>query len=177
MKKSNVLILGFLGLGLIDTLVGYLFPIDFSFIHYSVVPHFCLIGTLIYVCDKDWLNRLLIGTLVGLGFDMLFTNTFPLDALLFGLASVVIGFLIPLMKSKKVECLIVLLVVFAYDLVPYLFERILKPEYAEFMLWFMHMEFITFGLNIFTFLFLDYIEEVMSRFFLIRKYRESKNKK
>ena len=83
MKKSTILIFGFLGLALIDSLMGSIFPIDYSFINYSVVPHFCFLGTLIYVCDKEWMNRLLIGSLVGLLLDVLFTMTFPIDMVLF----------------------------------------------------------------------------------------------
>ena len=107
MKKSTILILGFFGLAIIDTLIGYLFPIDFSYIEFSVVPHFCFIGTLIYVWDKEWLNRLLIGGLVGLVFDMLFTNTFPIDLVLFAIASYGIGYLLPKISSKRLQALVV----------------------------------------------------------------------
>ena len=118
MKKSTILILGFIALGLIDSFIGYIFPIDYSFVEYSVVPHFCFIGTLIYVRDKDTINRILIGSLVGLCFDMLFTMSFPIDMFLFGLASYGIGFFLPWMKSRKVEYLILLVFIFCYDFLP-----------------------------------------------------------
>lgn len=177
MKKSTILILGFFGLAIIDTLIGYIFPIDFRYIEWSVIPHFCLIGTLIYVCDKEWLNRLLIGALVGLVFDMLFTNSFPLDLLLFSVASYGIGYILPKITSKKLQCLVMIAIVFVYDSIPYVWNCLFGFDSASFGLWFLHMELITMGLSGVTFAFLTYVEEVMSRFFLIRMYRDSKNKK
>ena len=176
MKKSTILILGFVLLALIDSFVGYIFPIDYSFVEYSVVPHFCLIGTLIYVKDKEPLNRVLIGCLVGLCFDMLFTMSFPLDLVLFGLASYGIGFLEPWMKSRKIECLILLVFAFLYDFMPFIWDRLFNPDYATFGLWFVRFEVITIVLNAGTIVFLKYVEEVMSRFFLIRSYRDKKIK-
>ena len=177
MKKSTILILGFFGLAIIDTLIGYIFPIDFTYMEFSVVPHFCLIGTLIYVCDKEWLNRILIGALVGLVYDMLFTNAFPIDLFLFAIASYGIGYALAKIKSKRLQALVVVAFVFVYDLIPYIWNCLFDFDSASFSLWFLHMELITIGLSAVTFAFLTYVEEVMSRFFLIRMYRDSKNKK
>ena len=69
MKKTQIIVIGFLGLGLIDSLITFGFPIDFTYTAYSVIPHFTFIGTLIYLHDKEWLNRVLIGALIGALFD------------------------------------------------------------------------------------------------------------
>ena len=174
MKKSTILILGFLGLALIDSLIGFIFPIDFSFIEHSIVPHFCFIGTLIYVYDKEGFTRLLIGSLVGLMLDMLFTMTFPVDVFLFGMASYAIGFFAKWMQQSKMKYLIVLMFAFLYDGIPYVWSRMVNLDYATFGLWFLKFEMFTIGLNFATVLFLNYIKEVMSRFFLIRQHRKKK---
>lgn len=176
MKKSTILILGFLGLALIDSLVGFILPIDFSFIEYSVVPHFCFLGTLIYVWDKEWFDRLLIGSLVGLLFDVLFTMSFPADMFLFGIASYAIGFCSKWMQSTKKQYLILVLMAFAflYDFIPFSWDRIVNPDYASLSLWFTRFEIMTFGLNLATIVLLNYVREVMSRFFLIRQHRQKK---
>ena len=38
MKKAQIIAIGFIGLGLLDSLITFAFPIDFTYVHYSFVP-------------------------------------------------------------------------------------------------------------------------------------------
>ena len=90
------------------------------------------------------------------------------------MASYAIGFLLKWMKNVKVECFILLVFAFLYDFIPFCWDRVLNPDYASFGLWFLRFEVITLGFNLATVIFLNYVEEVMSRFFLIRAHRQKK---
>lgn len=173
MRKFQYIIIGFFGLGLIDSFIGYAFPIDFEYASYSVIPHFTLIGLLIYVADKSWLNRLLISMTVGLGFDIFYAQTFPLNMFYFALFGLLIGWTRRFMKTERNALLIVLLFVFLYDFIPFvLFHSQLM--YPKLTLWFWYLEGPTLIFATIITLFLLYIQQVMSRFFTIRYYREKR---
>lgn len=173
MKKFQYILIGFFGLGLIDSFIGYAFPIDFEYSSYCMIPHFTLIGLLIYVMDKSWLNRLLISMAVGLGFDILYAQTFPLNMFYFALLGIGIGWTRRFMKTEKKVLLIVLLFVFLYDFIPFVLfhSQLMYPKLTR---WFWHLEGPTLMFDIIITWFLLYIQQVMSRFFTIRYYREKR---
>ena len=172
MKKSTILVLGFFGLAMIDAFIGMNFPIDYSYVESSVVPHFCLIGTLIYLKDKDWLDRLLIGGVIGILFDCFFTNTFPKNCFLFALLAFGIGFLNPYIQTRKKACITFVIFALLYDFIPFGFTRFTHPEYMPFPVWARQLELYSVVLSIITALILMYIKEVMSRYFSIREKRK-----
>lgn len=174
MRKAQIIPLGFLGLALLDSLVTFGFPIDFTYIDYSFVPHFTFIGMIIYLNDKKWLNRLLIGTAVGLLFGILFTGTPVLDTILFAAGAYFIGLFNKYMQSDWQKFAWYMLFVFLFDLLPYIFMKLTSPDYPDLAVWFMHIEALTLVLDLVSVLFLLYIEQVMSRFFKIRELREQK---
>lgn len=174
MKKSQIVILGFLGLGLLDSLITFGFPIDFTYADYSFIPHFTFIGMLVYLNDKSWLNRILISVCIGLFFDILFANSFGFYMLLFGAAGFLIGTCNRYMTTDQRKFLVIFVFTILFDLVPYCLLRIFSQYYPSFITWFLHMELLTIILDSVEILFLMYIEQVMSRFFKIRNLREQK---
>ena len=174
MKKTQIIVIGFLGLGLIDSLITFGFPIDFTYTAYSVIPHFTFIGTLIYLHDKEWLNRVLIGALIGALFDALFANTFLIYMVLFALGAYLIGCLRPWMRTEPRKIWIYWAFAFLFDLLPYVTLRLFSSGYPRFLTWMLRVEAATLVLDAATILFLMYAGQVMSRFFKIRDLREQK---
>ena len=78
MKLKNMFILLFI-LGIADSFITYVFPVDFTFQSMSFVPHIAFMALLLVTYDRKWLDRVLIGGLYGLIYDFFFQSTFPLS--------------------------------------------------------------------------------------------------
>ncbi|WP_276934205.1 rod shape-determining protein MreD [Dubosiella newyorkensis] len=173
MKKAQIIAIGFIGLGLLDSLITFAFPIDFTYVHYSFVPHLVFIGTLVYTVDKPWLNRILISMVIGLGFDLLFAQMFPMNMILFALFGYLAGWIYEHMHREGSLFLIFLGCAFLYDLIPYIIYFMINHS-PSLDTWFYKIESLTLLADLISILFLMYIQQVMSRFFMIRQYRERK---
>ncbi|WP_304472284.1 hypothetical protein, partial [uncultured Faecalibaculum sp.] len=65
-RKQPMILAGFVILGLLDGLMAYAWQPDYTLSRFSVIPHFFLMGMLVFVYNKDNVTRILSGLLAGL---------------------------------------------------------------------------------------------------------------
>ena len=114
MKLKNMFILLFI-LGIADSFITYVFPVDFTFQSMSFVPHIAFMALLLVTYDRKWLDRVLIGGLYGSIYDFFFQSTFPLS-----LVSAIL-----------------------LDVLPYIFFRLCGGIQIHAWSWFGHLELAT----------------------------------
>ncbi len=91
MKKKCGILFGCFCLMVLDSMFACAFPIDFPYTKMSVVWHFYLTGLLVFVRDKPWQNRLLIGDMDGIVRDLFVTSTFPFCFFFYNLMALAAG--------------------------------------------------------------------------------------
>lgn len=142
MKLKNMFILLFI-LGIADSFITYVFPVDFTFQSMSFVPHIAFMALLLVTYDRKWLDRVLIGGLYGLIYDFFFQSTFPLSFLLFPFFAWLCGFVYE--KKEDIFWLSGTFLVSAIllDVLPYIFFRLCGGIQIHAWSWFGHLELAT----------------------------------
>lgn len=177
MKKKFGILFGFFCLAILDSIFAFVFPLDFTYTHFSVTWHFYLTGLLIFVRDKPWLTRLLIGLFAGILFDLFFTNTFPACFFLYGFLGLVSGFFqIP---TKRKQTIVYMSLLFLADFLPYLFQKLLGHSNVSFFRWFYYMELISLLIGTLICMGMIHLDLIMDRFyaFQARIHQTSMTKK
>ena len=72
--KLRTLFVFLLIMALLDTLIVYIWPPDFTFQAISCVPHLCFMALLLLVYKRNWIDRVLMGILCGLIYDYFFLS-------------------------------------------------------------------------------------------------------
>ncbi len=165
MKKKFGVLFGFFCLGMLDAIFAYAFPIDFTYRRLSVVWHFYLTGLFVYVRDKPWLTRLLIGMLSGFVFDAFFSSSFPICFGLFGFLAWLSGFWRTPLPSKRRQATIYMGLLFLADFLPYLFQRLIGQSNVSLWLWLYRMELLTLLFGSLICIALIHMDLIMDRFY------------
>lgn len=179
MKKSFAIVFGLSVLAFLDSLLSYAFPFDFQYQRVSIVWHCFFIGVMVFVHDKPWKTRILIGALAGILLDYLFNDSFPVSFLTYPVYGFLIGFFEPWMYRTKVAFLIYMIFCFLADWIPYIMEMQMGLLHIGFWKWFLYAESVTMIANAFSIFAIVFVDLVMVRFFLIQKHlkvRESRRK-
>ncbi|MDX8416881.1 hypothetical protein [Absicoccus intestinalis] len=162
--KLRTFFLFLLIMALLDTLIVYIWPPDFSFQNMSFVPHICFMALLLLVYKRNWIDRVLMGMLCGLIYDYFFLSTFPLSTILFPAASFGLGWLIEKTSDDvrwlslgTIGCVILL------DILPFLVSKLFGQVSVSFGRWFLHMELMTIVFHCAALLALYYIIDVIDR--------------
>ncbi len=179
MKKRFGILFGFFCLAMLDSIFAYGFPIDFTYTRLSVVFHFYLTGLLVFVRDKPWTNRMLIGAFAGLVRDLFFTSTFPFCFLLYPLLCLLAGAYQKRARSLESGCMIYLCILFLVDFIPFAFQKMVGLTNVSLISWLYHMELITFLVGALIVICMIYADLVMDRFYLFqsRIIRDSQRKR
>lgn len=171
MKKTQTILIGFGILGLLDSVLSFALPVDFTYVRFSIVWHFFLIGLLVFVRDKPLLTRLLIGAAGGLCSDLLITSTFPLNMFLYALLCVLAG-LIPFFLSRTSRfifwCVFLVLI---GDALPFLVQKAWGMSDLPFFMWMLRIELLTLIFDALIAIGLLYTDLVMTRYFLFQSRR------
>lgn len=180
MKKKFGILFGFFCLAILDSIFAYACPIDFTYTSLSVVWHFYLTGLLVFVRDKPWLNRVLIGATAGIVRDLFFTSTFPFCFLLYPLLALLAGLYQKKMRSMESACLIYMGVLFLVDFVPFLYQKAAGITSVSLISWLYHVELLTLIFSGLIVIGMIYVDLIMDRFYLFQsriiKKRLSKNR-
>lgn len=163
---------------LVDDLISLCIPPDFRYQTVTLVPHFCFIAMLVITVSRSWLDRVLIGCLVGILTDYFFTISFPTYFLLYGLLAFLAGLAYPYMEEdSKTEALILWGITIFVDLIPFGFCKWIGWIDVPIQTWFLHNEFVTMTGNGVTVCLLMYIVHVYDRYELIQSVRRKKKEK
>lgn len=168
MKKKFGILFGFFCLAILDSIFAYACPIDFTYTSLSVVWHFYLTGLLVFVRDKPWLNRLLIGAMAGIIRDLFFTSTFPFCFLFYPALTLLAGIYQNRARSLESACLIYISLLFLVDFVPYLVQRMEGLTSVSLISWLYHMELLTLLIGSLVVIGMIYIDLIMDRFYLFQ---------
>lgn len=163
MKKKFGVLFGFFCLAILDSIFAYTFPLDFTYTRFSIIWHFYLTGLLVFVRDKPWLNRLLIGAFAGILFDLFFTSTFPACFFLYGFLGWFSGFF--QLSTKSRQALLYISLIFLADFLPYLFQRLLGQTNVTFIRWFYYMELISVLISCLICIAMIHLDLIMDRFY------------
>lgn len=179
MKKKFGILFGFFCLIVLDSIFAYAFPIDFTYTRMSVVWHFYLTGLLVFVRDKPWQNRLLIGAMAGIVRDLFVTATFPFCFILYPLLALAAGIYQNRARSLESACVIYVSILFLCDFVPFVLQRMQGITNVSLFSWFYHMELITLLCSGLIVIAMIYIDLVMDRFYLFqsRVIKKSQNRR
>lgn len=177
MKKDFGILFGFFCLAMLDSIFSFACPIDFTYQSLSVVWHFYLTGLLVFVRDKPWLNRLLIGAMAGIVRDLFFTSTFPFCFLLYPVLALLAGLYQKRARSLESACILYISILFLVDLVPYLFQRLTGQTNISFFVWLYHMELLTMLIGSLVVIGTIYVDLIMDRFYLFQSRIISKSQK
>lgn len=177
MKKSFAILFGFIVLGLLDSLLASSMPADITYQHTSVIWHWTFIALLVFVRDKPWMTRLLVGLLTGILFDYLFNDSFPFCFFFYGLAALAIGWLMQISDGNKMLFAGCLLLCFLLDFLPYLWQKMTGVNAAGLVQWLYCMQSMTLITDMACIAVVMYIDLVMVRFFLIQKHLIRKEEK
>lgn len=169
-----MILAGFAALGLLDGLIAFAWPPDYLLNGFSVIPHFFLIGTLVFVYNKDTLTRILAGLLAGLVSAFFFSGSFPFDPLYFTAAAWAAGLVPAWSNSPRLSWLFFLLFALSYDLLPWLWIRFATPYNANILLWLWRIETFTVLLDIASLWCIRYAADVMDRYFKIVRVRQAR---
>lgn len=165
MKKKFGVLFGFFCLGMLDAIAAYIFPIDFTYTHLSIVWHFYLTGLLVYVRDKPWLTRWLIGLLAGFVFDAFFSSSFPICFALYGFLAWLSGFWRTPMPSKRRHGFIYMSLLFLADFIPYTIQRFLGMSNVSLWIWLYRIELLTWLFGALICIALIHMDLIMDRFY------------
>lgn len=177
MKKSFAIVFGFIVLALLDSLMSYAMPVDFTFQHISVIWHCTFIALLVFVRDKPLITRLLIGMLVGILFDYFINDSFPFCFFFYACGAAAIGFIAQTWDRTGVLFTVCLLFCFLLDFLPFCWQKVTGITQIGFGLWFLRMESMTLIVNMAAIAVIMYFDLVMVRFFLIQKHRRRREEK
>lgn len=172
-----MILAGFLILGLADGFVAYACPVSYMLTEFSLVSHFYLIGTLVFLYNKETLTRILGGLLAGLVWAFFFQGSFPFDPLFYVLAGWLCGKARFWSNSSRFSWLFFLLFALAYDVIPWIWLWIFTPYNASFLVWLYRMETFSVLLNIVTLYAVRYAADVMDRYFKIVRVRQAREDK
>ncbi len=168
MKKRFGILFGFFCLAMLDSIFAYAFPVDFTYTHLSVVFHFYLTGLLVFVRDKPWLNRMLIGAMAGLVRDLFITSTFPFCLIMYPLLSLLAGVYQKRIRSLESASVIYLSILFLVDFIPFIYQRATGIVNIGFISWLYHIELLTILVGALIVISLIYADLVMDRFYLFQ---------
>lgn len=177
MKKSFAIVFGFIVLALLDSLMSYAMPVDFTFQHISVIWHCTFIALLVFVRDKPLITRLLIGMLVGILFDYFINDSFPFCFFFYACGAAAIGFIAQTWDRTGVLFTVCLLFCFLLDFLPFCWQKVTGITHIGFGLWFLRMESMTLIVDMAAIAVIMYFDLVMVRFFLIQKHRRRREEK
>ena len=163
---------------LLDDFMSYVLPVDFTFRSFSLVFHICFCALLMFIYDRGWLDRVLIGATCGLLTDLFITDSFPVYMILYALSAYGIGFFQSIMKRRiRFECSIVWGFVFLIDFVPYVLFSLFGKIHIPFFTWILKMELLTMVIHVGIIVVLIYIISILKRFVLIRMHRRKVQEK
>lgn len=177
MKKPFAILFGFFGLAMLDAIFSYASPVDFTCQRLSVLWHFFFIGVLVFVRDKPWLNRLLIGALAGLVSDFFFTDSFPCCFLLYGAAAWFCGAFSNRMEGNGFAFSMYMLCCLLVDILPWLWTKWTGLNNMPLISWMYHMELLSVLINGLVIILIMYIDMVMDRFYLMEKNRQNRRQR
>ncbi len=177
MKKSFAIVFGFVVLALLDSLMSYAMPIDFTYQHVSVIWHCTFIALLVFVRDKPLITRLLIGMLTGILFDYFINGSFPFCTIFYTLAALAIGFIAQNWDRTGVLFISCLLFCFLLDFLPFCWQKVTGINQIGFGMWFWRMQSMTLIVDMAAIAVIMYFDLVMVRFFLIQKHRRRREEK
>lgn len=173
-RKHPLILAGFALLGLLDGFIAYAWPANYMLTGFSVIPHFYLIGLLVFVYNKDTLTRVLAGLLAGLVHAFVFQGSFPFDPVFFTAAAWLAGLAPRWSNSMRYSWLFFLLFAFGFDVLPWIWLRITTPLNASILTWLWRMETFTLLLNIASLWVIRYAADVMDRYFKIVRVRQAR---
>lgn len=154
-------IIYFIVLALIDSLAVMIYPIDFTYTRISFIPHFAIIGLLIYAKRLNWKNRLIVGGLAGLLTDMFITDTFFIYTFLYPFFCLMLTFFDHWVLDKRFAFFIIMGFVFILDFIPFSLNFLLQPYPATIHEWFYYMEMLTLIINAFAIPILSMIWDIL----------------
>lgn len=158
---------------LLDDFISLALPADFRYQSVTLVPHFCFIAMLVIVCSRSWLDRILIGALVGILTDFFFATSFPTYFLLYALLAFVSGlFYYYMEEDSKTQALLLWGITLFVDLIPFLFGKYIGILNVSITTWFLHCEFVTLTANAVIVCIMIYTIHVYDRYQLIQTVRQ-----
>ncbi len=168
MKRKNAILLGFLGLALLDGMFAFVKPIDFTCTSLSIVWHFYLTGLLVFVCDKPALTRFLIGLAAGMFYDAFVAGTVLINMVLFGLLAFVSGLFGVMLRPTGRKAAWIVFLVFVSDALPFAIGQARGIETVSWGFWLYHMELLTLIFSALIVIGILYVDMVMSRYYLFQ---------
>ncbi|WP_294731874.1 hypothetical protein [uncultured Faecalibaculum sp.] len=173
-RKQPMILAGFVILGLLDGLMAYAWQPDYTLSRFSVIPHFFLMGMLVFVYNKDNVTRILSGLLAGLVSALFFQGAFWFDPLYFTAAAWLAGLAPGWSNSLRFSWLFFPLFAFGYDLLPWIWMRLFTPYNGSLLLWLWRMETFSVLLSILSLWVIRYAADVMDRYFKIIRIRQAR---
>ncbi|MBF0578535.1 hypothetical protein IM774_01780 [Erysipelotrichaceae bacterium RD49] len=168
MRKTFGILFGFFCLAILDSIFAFAFPIDFTYTKMSAAWHFYLTGILVFVRDKPWFNRMLIGAFAGIVRDLFFTGTFPFCFLLYPVLALAAGIYQNKACSVESACVIYISILLMVDFLPYIWQRMMGITNVSFFSWFYHVELLTILTSSLVVIATIYVDLVMDRFYLFQ---------
>lgn len=169
MKKSFAICFGFLLLGMLDSVLSYTMPVDVTYQSVSILWHFTFIAMIVFVRDKPYLTRILVGLLIGILFDYLFNDSFPFCTLMYPFMAYTSGIIMKISHTNGATFGLCLVLCFVIDFLPYIWQSMTGTLQVGFLQWFYCMEAFTLVINIFIIALIIYVDVAMMRFFLIQE--------
>lgn len=176
MKKPYAIVGGFFILGMLDSMLAYTLPLDFTFQSLSVIWHFYLIGVMVYTHDKPWLTRILVGMLAGLCYDGLVTGTFPACMFSFPIMAWLGGLFPVWLKSSERRTVWLIFLLFMGDLFTYFLMESTGRLSVSLLSWFYHFELLTLIFSSLSVILVFYIDLVIVRWALFQSRFVPRNK-
>lgn len=175
MKKRFGILFSFFCLAMLDSIFAYAFPIDFTFSRFSVIWHFYLTGLLVFVRDKPWFNRVLIGAMAGVIRDLFFTSTFPFCLVFYPMLAFAAGIFQDRLRSSEFAFVNYMICLFLVDFVPFLGQKWMGLTNVSILSWLYHVELITMLTGGLVVIFTMYMDLVMDRFYLFQRHIQKKS--
>lgn len=177
MKKNFGILFGFFCLAMLDSIFGFACPIDFTYQSMSIVWHFYLTGLLVFVRDKPWFNRLLIGAMAGIVRDLFFTSTFPFCFVFYPVLALLAGLYQKRARSTESACVLYISILFLVDFIPFVFQRMTGQTNILLPVWLYRVELLTMLTGSLVVIGMIYIDLIMDRFYLFQSRILKKNQR
>lgn len=172
MTKERIMFFWVIVFLLLDELTGFLFPADFQYESISVVTHFGFLCTMMFLYSQPLLTSILFSSFVGFITDFFFTESFPLYGVLYGLLAAGIYLSADILKRYSWNKLVIAFVALVLlDWIPFFFFSIFGNLNVSFWTWFIHFQLISLLINGAMLFFMQYLVDVMDRYYTIRKHR------
>ena len=163
---------------LFDDFISLFIPADFQYQGILIVPHFCLCAMLAIVCSRNWLDRILIGALVGLLTDYFFTISFPTYFLLYALLGFASGLLYKYIEDNSIfQALYLWFLTIFVDLIPFVFYKATGQLNVALGTWLLHGETVTMIVSALAICMMVYVVHVYERYETIQSIRQKKVEK